>query len=199
MDLKQQTIDTYNLSADALAEKFNNQGARVEDIDLAFSYISKENPFALEIGCGNARDAEEILKHTDRYLGVDISEKLINLAHKRLPKATFEVADIETYQFPHGIDIVFAFASLIHVQKENMRKILQDVHDALNEGGVVFLSFKHSDAYIQVTKDDEFGTRTYWYYSEQDIREIAPQFTFEHVNIHDMRGQVWMELLLRKK
>ena len=199
MDLKTQTIDTYNESAEALAKKFNDQGARTEDIEFVFSKYEKQNPFVVEIGCGNGRDAEEILKHTNNYLGIDVSFGLLQIAKQQVPQAQFKQADIEALQFPPSVDIIFAFASLIHVNKESFKAILGRIHSSLSQNGLVFISLKHSDSYIQVTKDDEFGTRTYWHYSEQDIREIAPDFSFEYVNIHEIRGQVWMEILLKKR
>ncbi len=80
MDLKKQTIETYNKSVPALAKKFANFGPCIEDINRGFSCISKSNPNVLEIGCGYGREAKEILRLTDRYLGVDISETMIEMA-----------------------------------------------------------------------------------------------------------------------
>jgi len=68
MDKKQQTIDTYNATAEQMAVKFSDLGPRMSDIQRAFSYVMKFAPRVMEIGCGNGRDAQEILKHTDQYL-----------------------------------------------------------------------------------------------------------------------------------
>lgn len=102
MNKKQQTIDTYNATAGLMAEKFTGIGARVNDIIQAFSYVQKFAPKVVEIGCGNGRDAEEILKHTPDYLGMDVSSEMIRLAQKHLPEATnsFVVADVEGFEFP---------------------------------------------------------------------------------------------------
>lgn len=159
----------------------------------------KQNPFVFEIGCGNGRDAFEINKRTTHYWGIDISEKLIDLAKKTVPGVHFEVADIETYKFSKDADIVFAFASLIHVQKESLQEIMEQLFSSVAQNGLVFISLKYSDAYQQVTKTDEFGTRTYWHYSRSDIQEVISGFSVEHTTIHDIRGQIWMDILLRKK
>lgn len=199
MDHKAETIDTYNKSADALARKFDSQGARTEDINYVFSFCSKGNPSVLEVGCGNGRDAEEICKRTNDYEGVDISEGLLSLAKKRLPERSFTLADIETFAFPSNVDIVFAFASLIHVPQESFARILQRVFSSLNNQGLIFISLKHSPEYQEITKMDEFGTRTYWHYSQGDIEKIAHKFSILSVSIKDVRGQAWMDVLLQKK
>ena len=69
MDKKTQTINTYDNSAEALAKKFDERGARILDIEETLSFIKTDNPHVFEIGCGNGRDALEILKRTNNYLG----------------------------------------------------------------------------------------------------------------------------------
>lgn len=198
MDKKSQTINTYNESAQALADKFDAIGARKEDIDETFALVQKENPAVLEIGCGNGRDAQEILRHTDNYLGVDVSEELVRLAEQKVPNGQFVVADIEEYIMPTDLDAVFAFASLIHVPKESLQKILQSIYDSLNSDGVFHLSMKYAEEYKEDTKTDEFGTRTYYLYSDKDIEEMAQNFTVIKNKINNLRGQAWLEVLLQK-
>ena len=198
MNKKAQTINTYNRSALLLADKFDSLGARVSDIEETLAILNKPEPNILEIGCGNGRDAEEILKHTNNYLGIDVSEKLIDLAKKKVSKGRFEIADIETYPIPNNLDVIFAFASLIHVPKESLQKILNLAFKSLNSGGVFFMSMKHADGYVESTKEDEFGTRTYYLYSIEDIKEIAKSFIILKNKIHDLRGQKWFEIILQK-
>ncbi len=198
MDNKTQTIDTYNESAQSLAEKFDSLGARVDDINGTFVLIQKDNPMVLEIGCGNARDAEEVLKHTNNYLGVDVSAKLIELAKQKVPNGHFLVADIEKYNMPFQLDIVFIFASLIHVPKESLQKIFKAILASLNQGGAFRLSLKYAEEYMESTKTDEFGTRTYYLYSDSDIAEMARGFTIVKCEVGDLRGQMWLEVLMQK-
>lgn len=198
MDKKSQTINTYNESAQSLADKFDAIGVRKEDIDETFALVQKDNPTVLEIGCGNGRDAQEILRHTNNYLGVDVSEELIRLAEQKVPNGQFVVADIEEYIMPTDLDAVFAFASLIHVPKESLKKILQSIYDSLDFDGVFRLSMKYAEEYKEDTKTDEFGTRTYYLYSDKDIEEMAQNFTVIKNKLNDAMGQKWVEVLLQK-
>lgn len=199
MSLKKETIDTYDASAEALARKFDNQGARTDDINFVLAYSGVENPNVLEIGCGNGRDAKEICKHTNNYQGMDISKKLLDIARKNLPGQKFIVADIEEYDIPSELDIVFSFASLIHVPKDSFRSIMRKLFSSVTSNGLVFISLKHSNTYSQVTKTDEFGTRTYWHYSQADVEELASGFSIAHISIKQVVGQVWIDVLYQKK
>jgi SAM-dependent methyltransferase len=198
MDNKQQTVDTYNRSAAAMARKFNTIGGRVENVEKVFSYSVKENPFVLEVGCGNGRDAAEILKKTNRYLGIDISEEMVKLAREQTPAGEFEVADIENYTFPQGVDIVFSFASLLHSNKENVSRIFEEVYAALSPGGLFFVSLKNAP-YQEKPQTDEFGTRTFYYYTLEDLKGLAGEkfkVLWEDEPIHGK--QKWADILLQK-
>jgi SAM-dependent methyltransferase len=198
MDKKQQTIDTYNKSAQQLADKFDASGARIADIEMACSLVGKKNPKVFEIGCGNGRDAAEFVKHTDDYTGIDISEELIKLAKQKVPSGKFLVGDIESFHLPKNIDIVFASASLIHVNKESLEGIFSRILEALNPSGLFCLSLKYNDSYKEVTKEDQFGTRTYWHYSDKDILELSQGFSLVKNELYDLRGQKWLEMVFRK-
>jgi SAM-dependent methyltransferase len=199
MDKKSQTVDTYNKSAIAMAAKFDNIGIRISDINETFNFVHKKNPIVLEIGCGNGRDAQEIVKRTDRYLGIDISSELIRLAREKVPQGKFEVQDIENFEFPKELDVVFAFASLIHVDKMHLSGIMENISKSLASEGIVMLSLKYSDAYEEVTNRDEFGIRTYYHYSDKDIKTLVKDFNVLKSEVMELRGQKWLEIILQKK
>ncbi len=198
MNKKQQIIDTYNKGAESFAKKFDSLGTRISDIKEAFQIVNKNNPKVLEIGCGNGRDAQEILKYTFDYLGIDISEEMIKIARQNVPKANFQVADVESFNFPANLDIVFAFASLIHTDKENFKNVLKKIFQMLNPSGIVWLSLKYSEEYKEIKKESEFGARTYYHYSDKDIVEMADGFSIIKNEIRNIREQKWLEIILQK-
>ncbi len=199
MNPKQETIDTYNRTASQMADKFRGLGARIEDIEKTFSLSNKPNPHVLEIGCGDGRDAREIIKHTKNYHGIDISAVMIELACKHVPKATFTVADVETFSFPNNLDIIFSFASLLHSDKDAVKNILYKVHEALNESGLFFISLKRDD-YQSKVKEDEFGTRTFYFYQPADIKGmLGDKYNVVFQEEQSFQNQDWFTLILQKQ
>jgi len=181
-----------------MARKFSSLGARYADIKQACDLCKKKNLKVVELGCGNGRDAAEILKFTNDYLGIDISRSMIEIAKKTTPKARFEVADLESFEFEKGIDIIFAFAALLHSKKEDLKKMFLRATKALNSNGLFFISLKFGK-YREFSKDDEFGTRTYYYYTPEDIEKIAGKsYKTIFKTVHTLRGQKWFEIILRK-
>ena len=182
-----------------MADKFNCLGARTSEIKEVFSYFSKKDPFVFEIGCGNGRDAKEIVNLTSNYLGIDISEEMIRIARENVPKTDFQVCDIENCSLPGDIDIVFSFASLLHSDRSAIGNVLKRLSDAMSLGGIFYLSLKLGE-YGQLTRDDEFGTRTYFYYEPEDIEDLASGlYSVLKIEEQEIRDQKWFTMILKKK
>lgn len=197
MDKKSQTVATYDATAHDMAQKFRASGARVMDIEKALELIKKPNPNVVEIGCGDGRDAKEIVKRTTNYLGVDISESMVALAREYVPEGKFEVVDVEQYQFPHNTDLIISFASLLHSDKQHLAQILSRAHGALRDGGIFYISLKYG-TYREEEKSDRFGIRTFYYYLPEDIEELGKNYSVIWQDIQELRGQTWFTIVLRK-
>ncbi len=201
---KQETINTYNNNARTFADEFDSYGPRVKDVEKAFSYVKKSHPKVVEIGCGSGRDAREILKRTDDYTGIDIAEKLLQIAQENNPTGLFQHADLETYEFPEEVDIIFAFASLLHSDKESVGKVLQRASKTLASGGIIFISLKEAEEYQEKRVIEEHtGARTYFYYTPGEIEEMAPELKpvfLERQTLQgtDRRVTGWFSLILQK-
>lgn len=202
-NLRQQTIDTYNKSAKQLAEYFRGIGSRDKYIKLAIKIAGNpSSPNVLEIGCGDGRDAKMIMAHTPSYQGFDISKNLIELAREYVPDGEFEVADAVTYPYPTdgSIDIIFAFASLLHLTKEEVQAVFEKSSHALRPGGVFYLSVKYSPHYLSKVKEDKFGTRVFYLYSPQLMTELAgPAYQVAHQDLEMIGDTEWLEMALIKK
>jgi SAM-dependent methyltransferase len=172
MDKKTRTSFTYNHSAEAFAKIFDTGKPRKEDIKAAFALRGKDNPLVLEVGCGSGRDAKEIMKKTDRYIGIDVAENMIKMCEKKVPDGRFYHADIESFSFPKRLDIVFAFDSLLHICIHALEKFFQTAHANLNKGGIVYISMK-TGPYHEETHVDCYGIRTFYFYEPEEIKALT--------------------------
>lgn len=199
--MHQGTRDTYNQSAGSLSEHYDEIGPREGDINLAFTLAgNRENAVVLELGCGNGRDSRAILRRTPFYTGIDTSEKMIALAKQKSPKGNFEVADAVTYDYPDNYDIIFAFATLRHVDIDELATVLKKVADKLNPGGVLYISSNYDDDYHLGPRDDVYGKREIYYYNPDIIQKYAPASLKKVEEIHDtIDGRQWFEVVFQKK
>jgi trans-aconitate methyltransferase len=195
------TIKTYDDSTAALAEYFKGIGPRKLYIDLAFKLIgNKEDAKVIEIGCGDGRDATEIIKLTNDYVGFDPSSGMIELAKERLPKTSFKIDDALSFSYPQNVDLVFAFASLLHVDIKDLEKIITRIAHSIKSGGLLYISLKESIHFEEKIKEDQFGKRMFYYYSVPDILAFSKQHFDRVAEIHETIGKTnWFELGLRRK
>ena len=200
-DLRQETIDTYDKSAEALAAYFQGSGSRVNDIEKALTYAGTlTNARSVEIGCGDGRDAKEITPHCSFFTAFDISKELIKIAKKNVPEVQFEVADAVTFEYPEELDVVFAFASLLHLDRDELKIVFQKVTSSLKKDGVFYISLKHRDQYESAVKQDDYGKRLFYFYNRETIEEIAgSQFTTIESYVKHHGNTDWLEIALRKQ
>jgi SAM-dependent methyltransferase len=77
------------------------------------------DPLILEVGCGSGYYSEilsHLLDRSVRYLGLDYSAAMLQLARKRYPEQAFILADGTALPFAEGtLDIVMNGVSLMHI------------------------------------------------------------------------------------
>jgi SAM-dependent methyltransferase len=196
------TVETYDRSAKALAEYFAGIGSRVEIIEEAIGFAGGDALKVVEVGCGDGRDAIDIVPRVGWYEGFDPSIGLIELARKRLPGTSFVVADALSYEYPADLDIIFGFASYLHLSREDFGTACGKAAAALRPGGLLVMTLKERSKYEEELVEDEFGQRMFYYYDDATVRKIVGG-EFEVVRmLHQTlkrKTAKWLLVMLRKK
>jgi SAM-dependent methyltransferase len=116
----------------------------------------------LDLGCGAGQPTTQQLAQRFEVTGVDISGRQIALARQNVPEARFIQADITRLDLPAaGFDAVTAFYSLIHVPRDELAKLLQDIAFWLRPGGLLVAAMNvHS--FKAHYSEDFLGAPMYW-------------------------------------
>lgn len=104
----------------------------------------------LDIGCGSGDHGEWFVNQGLDVVGIDISNELISYSKQKGVNAVY--MDMEDMTFEkESFDGVWAATSIIHIKKENVDKVLDDIYDLLKSGGIFYCSFIGGDGegYIQ--------------------------------------------------
>jgi SAM-dependent methyltransferase len=201
MTAADQTIQTYDRSASELASYFTAIGPRTADIERALAICGGDTAKArvVEIGCGNARDAAEIVRRVGWYEGCDPSRGMLELARVAVPGARFRLANALSYPYPKDIDAVFAFASLLHVDRNDFAAVCMKVQQALRSGGVFYLSLKERPDYEVAIKRDQFGPRTFYFYTPELVIQMAGSgFESVYLGRERMGETKWFSMALQR-
>jgi SAM-dependent methyltransferase len=200
MSFDRETVHTYNRSAKEMADKFAGIGSRVADVELGIELAgSPEAARVVEIGCGDGRDAVEIVQRAGWYEGVDPSSGLLELARQRNLNGSFVEADALSYDYPKNLDIVFAFASLLHVSRADLRQVFNKIHEGLRDGGIAYVSLKERPEYVEEMQHDDLGSRKFYYYTVPIVVEAAGAgFSAVYEDHQHIGSTDWFTLALQK-
>tara|TARA_B100000508_G_scaffold28916_1_gene21770 strand:- start:188 stop:568 length:381 start_codon:yes stop_codon:yes gene_type:complete len=125
---------------------------------------------------------------------------MLGLAQRNNPYLHFEQGDVVTHTFPSEIDIIFAFASLLHIDKNAMKHVLEKADAALTVGGVFYISLKRREEYSSELTEDTYGERQFFYYNRDTLESLMPA-SFETVYYaeQDHAGDTWLTIAFRKR
>lgn len=201
IDKNKKTIEAYDKNPQFYAEKFDSYGIRIEDVDRALKLNESGLNTVLELGCGSGRDAKYIISKVgkDNYIGTDASAGLIELCRKNVPQGTFHVKDMrdvspETETF----GVIFAFASVLHVNREELADLVEKCHKWLKIGGILYISTKYGE--YRELEINNLGSDKYYYpYKPEDIRKIAGSgFEVVFEMLHDSDYGPFFSIALKK-
>jgi SAM-dependent methyltransferase len=134
------TLDHYNRSAVAFRE-----GTRDHDVSQNIAALLRNirgtPPFSiLDLGCGPGRDLAAFSAMGHRAVGVEGAHQLAAMAreatHCEVLEQDFLALDLPGASF----DGIFANASLFHVPRSELPRVLGELHAALKPEGVLFAS-----------------------------------------------------------
>lgn len=129
------TTDTYNLIAEKYAEKYFDDKSDFKRIAPFIRDIAK-NGSILEVGCGAGQFVKYLMSCGFLVTGVDLSESMLALAHKKVPKGKFQLMDMRSLTFDDNhFDAVLAAYSLIHVPTAEIVSTLKGFHRVMKSGG----------------------------------------------------------------
>jgi len=142
------TIDAYNKNA----EKYDKLVKDPEDSLYRTYYetpaMRAEFPplkglKVISIACGSDEDAIWFIDNrVSKLVGIDISEKLIEIAKKNNPTGEYHVMDMENLKFEDD-SFDFAYSSLAIEYSNDWLKVLKEVYRILKPGSLFVFSCNH--------------------------------------------------------
>jgi ubiquinone/menaquinone biosynthesis C-methylase UbiE len=121
-------------------EEFNYKGIQYKKwLDLLASKLNKGDTI-LDLGCGNGRAVKYFVDRRFRGVGIDISDKMLALARKYVPKGRFYKKEFTDINFkPESIDAVISFFALNHIPKSEFKKTIRICRKILKKDGILLL------------------------------------------------------------
>jgi len=101
----------------------------------------------LDIGCGAGVPIDKyFIDKGFKIIGIDISDKQIELAKKNLPEGEFKVKDmLDLKKREFTVDTVVSFYAIFHTPRQKHLEILQKINSFLPDNGYLLVTMGATD------------------------------------------------------
>lgn len=163
-----------------------------------FLPLLKDRAKILDVGSGSGRDACYFQKHGYQVTALEPSKNLCREIRKVF-SGEIVCSDIQNYQSVERYDGIWACASLIHLQEEEVLCFFKKIDMYLNNNGIVYASGK-SGIFTGEVEDGRFFLE----FTEQLVEKILTvnkQLKLEQLwyteDVSGRRGFRWMNVVYR--
>ena len=191
------TIDYYENNADAFAA--GTKDVVFTEIQDRFLSFIPAGGTILDFGCGSGRDTKLFLERGYKVDAVDGSEKLCEIASRatgtKVIKMLFsELDENEKY------DGIWACASILHLQKDELKNVFGKMIRAVKPGGYIYASFKYGA--FEGYRNERYFTD----FTEESFREFIRDLPiiviieeWVSADVRPDRGdEKWLNLILQR-
>ena len=136
------TLDYYNQQA----EEFVNSTVDVDfsNIQNQFIEMLPKGSTILDLGCGSGRDSKAFKNAGYKVIALDGSEELCKIASKHIGQEVI-CSTFQDLELSEEIDGIWACASLLHLEKEEIIYTINKLSKNLKQDGILYASFKYGD------------------------------------------------------
>lgn len=190
------TKDYYNKNA----QEFFNQTVKADMSEL-YDIFLKNLPYnqgkILDLGCGSGRDSKYFLDSGFEVVAMDISEELGKRASEYIGQKVI-IQDMRELNYQDEFIGVWACASLLHLDENEIVETLRKIFKSLKKDGIVYISFKYGDKNYE--KDGrKFTCFTYEKFiklGKEFESKILQWFITEDVRA-DRKNEKWFNIVLK--
>lgn len=192
------TLRYYNQNADTFVA-----GTQDADMSEQYRFFLKHlvpGGKLLDLGCGGGRDSAYFSSLGFEVTAVDGSQELCKRVKERCGIDALCIR-FEDISFTGEFDAIWACASLLHVKKADMPKVMSKVSAALKSGDILYASFKYGSG--ERVCDGRFFND----YTEHDIETLlTPENNLTLLECRvteDVRpehaGERWLNIVAKKQ
>ncbi len=198
--------NTYNEIAQDYFDDHKNDDWDNDFVEL-FSKKLIARAKVLDLGCGPGVETKKLSENGFELYGFDLSDKLLKIASRQVPLAHFIQGNmLEKFPFEDQyFDGVFAKASLLHVPKDKITKVFDEIIRVLKKGGVFHLAVKKGNAEKEILEND-YGyeyKRFFSYWEPDELEHLFCEYGLTLLEdgswTNPGKKTLWLKYLLSKQ
>jgi cyclopropane fatty-acyl-phospholipid synthase-like methyltransferase len=168
-------VDGVQEAVDATHEKLQN---------IADKFL-KPGDNILDIGCGPGLYLKDFPANINKY-GVDINDKMLELAKRNNPTATLYKSEFLTARVDIKFSMIYSVGMLQYISRSELKLFVDKIYDLLEKDGLVFISYPHATSRLDLF----FPAINYISYSPKILNKIMADNFLLIQNVHVLDKRV---------
>jgi len=196
------TIRAYDASADDYLEHTRDLPSSIAAAIGRFAGMVSPGGRVLEIGSGSGRDAAALERAGLSVRRTDITPAFVEKLRadgQRADQIDPLHDDLADPDAPGtAYDGVWADASLLHVDRDDLPRVLARLADVTRPGGTLFVSVKEGDGEDWSTHGNVTAPRFFTFWRDEPLRSVAEGAGWsvrEVLRSHGRDGEQWLEVM----
>lgn len=150
-ELAKSIRETYDLLAEEYARRmFHELDQKPLDRELLDRFaivVSKSGGGNIcDLGCGPGHVARYLRSRGLSIFGLDVSQKMLEVARKFNPDIPFRLGDVLSLGLPDGsLNGIVAFYLICNIPKDLLTQAFREMNRVLKPGGLILLSFHNGE------------------------------------------------------
>lgn len=170
-------IDYYDDFAEKWAERWYPDEKLLPYLKQ-FVELLPQKARVLDLCCGAGYESMRLNKLGVAVVGVDLSEKSIEIARLHNPTLDFYVKDmLESYKELGRFDGIVCIAGLVHIPENQLELAFKNMHEVLADDSYLFIVVRNGD---RVTKSVEIDgveyAREFYCYTKDKIEQRSEKY-----------------------
>lgn len=168
---KQSITDSYNKNA-IERDSYSVQDWKVKERENFLAYLKKDKcRNFLEIGAGPGKDSLYFKDQGIMTISTDISTEMVKLCKEKGLEA--KVMDFANLDFlDNHFDSIWALNCLLHVSKEDIKKVLLEIKRVLKPSGLFYMGVYGGENHEGIWEEDSYTPKRFFSFFEDDSIKI---------------------------
>lgn len=196
---KEATRRLYDRYAEKYEKNTRDYTKYIEE-ELQFFLKNLKGKKILDLGSGPGRDSVYFKNKSFEPLCIDFSEKMIELCKKKGLEA--KVMDIEKLDFPeNSFDGIWAYTSLIHVSKKNIKRVIKKIFDIIKPHGILSIAMKEgkNEEFEEDPKYPNEKRYTVLYSEEELLKLFSKHFECIYTSRGNLSKTVYIHIIFKSR
>ena len=199
--------DTYDRIAEDWARDHERDTWWLE-CAAKFASLLPQDARVLDAGCGSGQKAKFFQDRGARVLGIDFSEKLLEIARQTATASDFRLLDLRDIRtLSEEFEGVFAQASLLHIPKTETFSVIEGMVSRLVPRGLLYIAVKaqrRGDPEEEIVTENDYGydyERYFSYYTMDEMRAYVDRLGLSIVHAEVVQASSrseWLQIIARK-